>query len=101
MLLHYLTLNLPMDATDAEIRERYLQLVRQFPPEKEPERFQRITEAFEGIKDVRRRVYSHLLGVFHMQDPERALRLLGQPLEVPRRRVGLAELLTLSQRLPS
>ncbi len=100
MLPHYLTLNLTLEATDAEIRERYLQLVRLYPPEKDPQRFRRITEAFESIKDQRARVKSRLFGITDMRDPEEAIRMLGRTLDVKRRRVGLPELLKVCYRLP-
>ena len=35
----YAELGLPTDATDEQIRRRYLELVRQNPPEQNPERF--------------------------------------------------------------
>lgn len=39
------------DAGEAEVRARYLELVRQFPPEREPEKFREIRAAFEAAKD--------------------------------------------------
>jgi curved DNA-binding protein CbpA len=42
--------------TDEIIRRRYLECVRRFPPERCPEQFQRIREAYEQIKDGDRRL---------------------------------------------
>ncbi len=45
------TLGIPEDAGEAEIRARYLELVKQFPPERNPEKFREIRAAFEAAKD--------------------------------------------------
>ena len=37
------------DASDDEIKRRYLALVRSFPPDREPERFQTYRAAFEAL----------------------------------------------------
>lgn len=54
-------LGLPADATDSVIRQRYLELTRQFPPEQHPERFAEIRNAYELIRDretrIQRRVF--------------------------------------------
>lgn len=44
-------LGLPADAGEKQVRQRYLELVRQFPPEHEPERFQEIHGAYLAAKD--------------------------------------------------
>ena len=44
-------LGLPKDAGEAEVRARYLELVKQFPPDREPEKFREIRSAFEACKD--------------------------------------------------
>jgi len=48
-------------ADDAEIRRRYLALVRQFPPDREPERFQDYRAAYEALSDERKRLEMTLL----------------------------------------
>ncbi len=48
-------------ADDAEIRRRYLSLVRDFPPDRAPERFQEIRAAYEAVGDERRRLEMRLL----------------------------------------
>ena len=45
------TLGLSIEATQEEIRARYLELIKQFPPEREPQRFQEIQIAFQSAKD--------------------------------------------------
>lgn len=47
----YAVLGLPADSDDAAIRQRYLELVRQFSPEHQPQRFAAIREAYEHLKD--------------------------------------------------
>jgi len=49
------------DAGDDEIKERYLALVRAFPPDREPERFQACRAAFEALRDRRKRLETRLL----------------------------------------
>ncbi len=50
----YETLGLTTDAGEAEIRRRYLELVRQFPPDRAPERFTAIHAAYEALRDPAR-----------------------------------------------
>ena len=45
------TLGLSIEATQEEIRARYLKLIKQFPPERDPQRFQEIQTAFQSAKD--------------------------------------------------
>jgi DnaJ-class molecular chaperone len=47
----YQTLGLPSDADEAQIRSRYLQLVREFPPDRAPERFVEIRAAFDDLRN--------------------------------------------------
>ncbi len=49
------------DASDDEIKRRYLALVRDFPPDREPERFQTYRAAFEALHTERRRLAAKLL----------------------------------------
>lgn len=48
----YAVLGLPADSDDAQIRQRYLELVRQFSPEHAPTRFAAIRAAYESLKDL-------------------------------------------------
>lgn len=47
----FTTLGVTPDADEAQIRARYLELVRQHPPERDPEKFQEIRKAFDAVKD--------------------------------------------------
>ena len=62
MYVYYRLLGVGEDAGDEEIRRAYLDLVKQFPPEKHAERFKRITRAYEALKDKRARVRSRVMG---------------------------------------
>jgi curved DNA-binding protein CbpA len=57
----YQTLGLPGDADEAAVRARYLELVRQFPPEQASQRFAEIRAAYDALKDrdarLRRRLF--------------------------------------------
>jgi DnaJ-class molecular chaperone len=48
-------------ADDAAIRRRYLALVRDFPPDQAPERFQEYRAAYEALSDERKRLEMTLL----------------------------------------
>jgi len=52
----YLILRVRPDAGDAEIRRAYLDAIRKFPPEREPERFQVISHAYGQIRDEKSRL---------------------------------------------
>jgi len=52
----YLVLGLSPEAGDAEIRRAYLEAIREFPPEREPEQFQAISQAYEKIRDEKSRL---------------------------------------------
>jgi len=49
------------NADDDEIKRRYLALVRDFPPDREPERFQTYRAAFEALHTERQRLAAKLL----------------------------------------
>jgi curved DNA-binding protein CbpA len=59
----YEVLGLASDADEAEIRRRYLELVRQFPPDRAPERFAAIRAAFDEVRDPARRLEAQILRV--------------------------------------
>jgi hypothetical protein len=48
-------------ADDGEIRRRYLALVRDFPPDRAPERFREYRAAYEALSDERKRLETQLL----------------------------------------
>ena len=49
------------DADDEAIRQRYLALVRLYPPDREPEHFQALRRAYEAIRGERERLEVQLL----------------------------------------
>ena len=62
MLDPFTLLGLAEDADDVEIRRRYLALVRDFPPDRAPERFQELRAAYEALGDERKRLETKILG---------------------------------------
>ena len=93
MLKSFLTLDLPIDALDQEIRQQYLKLVKQFSPERYPEKFRSITSAYESVKDKRSRVKSRLFSVLKTMDTEEALRSLGDSVKIKKKRTTLNKLI--------
>ena len=53
-------LGLPRDAGEADVRKRYLELVRRHPPDRAPERFAEIRAAYEALRDPVARLQSQL-----------------------------------------
>jgi hypothetical protein len=47
----FAVLGVSIEATEEEVRGRYLDLVRQYPPERDPAKFREIRAAFDAIKD--------------------------------------------------
>jgi curved DNA-binding protein CbpA len=47
----YQVLGLTADSDDETIRRRYLELVRQFSPERYPEKFAAVRAAYESLRD--------------------------------------------------
>lgn len=92
MLPYYLILGVDENATDETIRKRYLELVRRYTPEKHPERFRKINEAYEAIKARQDRVAGKLFDIIRRSHFDTAVRLLADSREIRKRRVGLREL---------
>ena len=57
----FTVLGVAEDASDEEIRRRYLALVREFPPDRAPDRFQDYRTAYEALSDERKRLETKLL----------------------------------------
>ncbi len=51
----YGILGIQPDATPAEVRQAYLRKVREHPPERDPEGFKRVREAYETLRSPRKR----------------------------------------------
>jgi curved DNA-binding protein CbpA len=56
----YTVLGLPADSDDDAIRRRYLELVREFPPEHHPEKFAAIRSAYDRLRDLNTRLRHRL-----------------------------------------
>ena len=50
-------------ATEEEIRAAYLSKVKEFPPDRSPEQFERIRDAYEMLRDARQRARRLLFSV--------------------------------------
>jgi curved DNA-binding protein CbpA len=50
-------------ATDEEIRTAYLLKVRDYPPDRAPEQFEKIRDAYEILRDPRSRIRHRLFSV--------------------------------------
>ncbi|MFN0056126.1 MAG: DnaJ family molecular chaperone [Planctomycetales bacterium] len=59
----YSLLNVPSDADDATIRARYLELVREFPPDRAPEKFAAIRAAYEDLRHPSKRLQRQLFNM--------------------------------------
>jgi curved DNA-binding protein CbpA len=87
----YEVLNLSPDSDDDTIRRRYLELVRQFPPERNPEQFAAIRQAYESLRDLTARLRYRLFEAGKKESVESLI----QELECrsQRRRLSLQTLL--------
>jgi curved DNA-binding protein CbpA len=56
----YEILGLPRGCGETEVRRRYLELVRENPPDRAPERFTEIRQAYEMLRDPVLRLESKL-----------------------------------------
>lgn len=52
----YTVLGVQPEDSDEAIRRNYLKAVRQYPPDRHPDDFRRVHEAYERIKDEERRL---------------------------------------------
>ena len=100
MLTHYLILDLLLTADDDTIRQRYLEMVRQYTPESDPVMFRRITKAYESIGDDRSRMQSALFETLHQPNWEKQLYELAAARQPKRKRVGLKELIAAAGESP-
>lgn len=61
----FLVLDVAVDATDAEVRAAYQKLLHRFSPERRPDEFQMVQEAYEKLRTVSARWEWRLL---HLED---------------------------------
>jgi curved DNA-binding protein CbpA len=80
----YEVLGIPENSSEAEIRAAYLRKVREFPPDRAPEQFQAIRQAYDTLKDPGER----LLAVIRAANPFRPLPTLLDDFEMKRHFVG-------------
>lgn len=59
----YEVLGVAPTADEAEIRSRYLALVREFSPDRAPERFAIIRAAYDEVRDPLRRLGGRIFGI--------------------------------------
>lgn len=57
----YEILGVSPDADDDAVRKAYLDLVRRFSPDADPEAFKRVNKAYEQLKDEKSRLRYYLL----------------------------------------
>lgn len=62
----YSVLALDRQASEEDIKRAYFQLVRQFPPERAPEKFREIRTAYEQLRDPENRAR---IALFLLQPP--------------------------------
>jgi curved DNA-binding protein CbpA len=62
----YAVLGVARSAGDAEIKRAYFRLVREYPPERDPEQFQKIRAAYERVRTAAARAATDL---FLLQPP--------------------------------
>jgi curved DNA-binding protein CbpA len=92
----YTVLGLALDSTDEAIRRRYLQLVRAYTPERAPERFAAIREAYEKLRDPISRLRYRVFEA-GKDDTIEAI-IADAKTRLPRRRVPISELLALGRK---
>ncbi len=64
----FTVLGLTETATDEQIREAYIAAIRTSPPDRDPEGFRRIREAYEQLRDPERRLAFRLFGPAPLPD---------------------------------
>jgi curved DNA-binding protein CbpA len=89
----YKVLGLSADSDDAAIRRRYLELVKQFPPEHHPEKFAAVRAAYDSLRDLTTRVRHRLFEAGKNESLDAILEELECP--TTRRRVSLQMLRSL------
>jgi curved DNA-binding protein CbpA len=51
------------DAGEEEIRAAYVRKLKEYPPDRSPEEFERIRDAYDSLRDPRRRMRDRLVAV--------------------------------------
>ncbi len=92
----YTILGLATDSTDDAIRRRYLALVRTYTPERAPERFVEIREAYEKLRDPISRLRYQLFEL--SKDDSLDAIIADAKASIPRRRVSVTTLLSMGRK---
>jgi curved DNA-binding protein CbpA len=87
----YLVLGVSVESDDAAIRQRYLELVREFPPERQPQRFAAIRTAYELVKDADSRAWHRVFEQGRRDSIEQIIEEIA--CRTPRRRFSLQALI--------
>jgi curved DNA-binding protein CbpA len=77
-------LEVAAEAGDEEIRAAYLRKVKQYPPDRSPLEFEKVRDAYEQLRDPRRRTRQMLLAA----DPKQPLVSLLEGLKADRQFTG-------------
>jgi len=91
MIDAHAVLGLPADSDDETIRRRYLELVRQYPPEHHPQKFAEVRAAYERLKDLNTRLRHRLFEAGKSESLDAIIEEL--TCRSPRRRQSLTALL--------
>ena len=89
----YTIMGLPGDSDDDTIRRRYLELVRQFSPERHPEKFAAVRQAYESLRDLNTRLRYRLFEAGKNESVDALIEEV--TCRSSRRRMSLQTLLTL------
>ena len=89
-------LGLPADSDDDAIRRRYLELVKQYSPEHQPEKFAGIRQAYESLKDMDTRLRYRLFEEGKHENIESLIEEM--QCRTARRRLSLSTLLAAAQK---
>jgi curved DNA-binding protein CbpA len=88
----YAVLGLAPDCDDETIRRRYLELVKQYTPERHPERFAVIRRAYDSLRDLNTRLRHRLFEAGKNESVDAIIEEL--TCRTARRRVSLKTLLS-------
>ena len=80
----WVVLGIEMDADDRQIRAAYLSKIKEYPPERDAEQFERVRDAYQQLRDGHSRTRRMILSV----DPKAPLTSLMADSPPPRRFVG-------------
>jgi curved DNA-binding protein CbpA len=64
----YEIFGLNSDAGENEIRQRYLELVREFPPDRAPDRFAAIHAAYDSLRNPAERLHAQIFRIESKDD---------------------------------